>query len=146
MYMCARGMDFACFYEFSIGFWNCSNSEVFFVFQPIKILTESPLDVRRYDNRSPPSINSSIINCGSLSRQTPSKLNMWSCLKLLINTASFRNSSFSWSEALFLNVWKYTKYVSILLTVLKSWFCFVNRIENHDYLILTGLKIMMILC
>jgi hypothetical protein len=60
----ARGMDFACFYEFSIGFWNCSNSEVFFVFQPIKILTESPLDVRRYDNRSPPSINSSIINCG----------------------------------------------------------------------------------
>jgi hypothetical protein len=36
--------------------------------------------------------------------------------------------------------------VSILLTVLKSWFFLVNRIENHDYLILTGLKIMMILC
>jgi len=29
-YLCVRGIDFASFYDFSIGFWNCSDSVVFF--------------------------------------------------------------------------------------------------------------------
>ena len=24
MYVCVRGIDFACFYDFVIGFWSCS--------------------------------------------------------------------------------------------------------------------------
>jgi hypothetical protein len=28
--MCAMGIDFAYFYHFSIGLWNCSDSVVFF--------------------------------------------------------------------------------------------------------------------
>ena len=32
MYMCVSGTDFATFYYFSNGFWNCSDSVVFFVF------------------------------------------------------------------------------------------------------------------
>jgi len=28
MYMYAKGIDFACFYNFSIRFWNCSDSVV----------------------------------------------------------------------------------------------------------------------
>jgi len=30
--MCAKDIDFASFYDFSIAFWNCSSSAVFFVF------------------------------------------------------------------------------------------------------------------
>ena len=30
MYLCVRGIDFAPFYAISIGFWNCSDSVVFF--------------------------------------------------------------------------------------------------------------------
>jgi len=29
MYMCVRVIDFASFYDFSITFWNCSDSVVF---------------------------------------------------------------------------------------------------------------------
>ena len=54
----------------------------------------------RNDNKSPPSISSRMMNWGSLSRHTPKRPRMWSCLKLLISRASLRNSSFSWSEAL----------------------------------------------
>jgi len=32
MYLCVRGFDFASFYDFSIGFLNCSHSVVFFSF------------------------------------------------------------------------------------------------------------------
>ena len=32
MYLCVRGMSFAFFYDFSIGFWNFPNSVVFLVF------------------------------------------------------------------------------------------------------------------
>jgi hypothetical protein len=30
--MCARVIDFTCFYDFSVGFWNCQNSVVFVSF------------------------------------------------------------------------------------------------------------------
>ena len=33
MYMCALVIDFDCFYDFSIIFWNCSGSVAFFVFK-----------------------------------------------------------------------------------------------------------------
>jgi hypothetical protein len=29
MYLCAKAIDFASFYDFSIGFWNCFDSVVF---------------------------------------------------------------------------------------------------------------------
>jgi len=29
MYLCVRGIDFASFYDFAIGLWNCSDSVVF---------------------------------------------------------------------------------------------------------------------
>ena len=32
MYMCPRDIDFVSFYDFSIEFWNCSDSVVFLVF------------------------------------------------------------------------------------------------------------------
>jgi len=32
MYLCVRDIDCASFYNFSIGFGNCSNSVVFFIF------------------------------------------------------------------------------------------------------------------
>jgi len=32
MYLCARGINFASFYAFSIGFWNCTDIVAFFVF------------------------------------------------------------------------------------------------------------------
>jgi hypothetical protein len=32
MYLCARGIDFTSFYDFSIEYWNCSDNGVFFVF------------------------------------------------------------------------------------------------------------------
>jgi len=32
MYICVGGIDFASSYEFSIRFWNCSDSVVFFAF------------------------------------------------------------------------------------------------------------------
>jgi len=32
MYMCAPGFDIALFDDFSIGFWNCSDNMVFYVF------------------------------------------------------------------------------------------------------------------
>ena len=32
MYFCAKGIEFASFYDFSIGLWNCSDSEASFVF------------------------------------------------------------------------------------------------------------------
>jgi len=32
MYMYVNGIDFASFYDFSIGFWNWSNGMVFFCF------------------------------------------------------------------------------------------------------------------
>jgi hypothetical protein len=32
MYICVMGIDFASFYEFPNGFYNCSESVVFFVF------------------------------------------------------------------------------------------------------------------
>ena len=32
MYLYVRGIDFASFYNFGIGFWNCFNNIVFFVF------------------------------------------------------------------------------------------------------------------
>jgi len=32
MYLCARGIDFASFYDFVIEFWNCSDSVVFLFF------------------------------------------------------------------------------------------------------------------
>jgi hypothetical protein len=31
MYLCVRGIDFVSFYDFPIGFWNCSDSVLFFV-------------------------------------------------------------------------------------------------------------------
>ena len=30
--MCARVIEFTCFYDFSVGFWNCQNSVVFVSF------------------------------------------------------------------------------------------------------------------
>jgi hypothetical protein len=30
MYLCVRGIDFASFYDFSIVFWKCSHSVIFF--------------------------------------------------------------------------------------------------------------------
>jgi hypothetical protein len=35
MYMYVSGIDFAFFYDFPIGLWNCSDSVVFFVFDLI---------------------------------------------------------------------------------------------------------------
>lgn len=32
LYICIRGIDFACFYDFTIGFWNCFYSMVFIVY------------------------------------------------------------------------------------------------------------------
>ena len=32
MYLCVNGIDFASFYDFGIGFWNCSDSVLCFVF------------------------------------------------------------------------------------------------------------------
>jgi hypothetical protein len=32
MYLCAMGIDFVSSYDFSIGFWNCSDSVAFFIF------------------------------------------------------------------------------------------------------------------
>ena len=32
MYFCVKGIDFVPFYDFSIGFWNCSDSVVFICF------------------------------------------------------------------------------------------------------------------
>ena len=37
MYLCVRGIHFACFYKFCIEFWDCSNSVVFFCFHFILI-------------------------------------------------------------------------------------------------------------
>ena len=34
MYLCGRGIIFAYFYCFSIGFWNCFDSVVFLLFFP----------------------------------------------------------------------------------------------------------------
>ena len=36
MYLCVRGFNFASFYNFSIRFWNCSDSVVFFVYHFIQ--------------------------------------------------------------------------------------------------------------
>jgi len=36
MYLCVRGIDFFSFYDFDIGFWNFSNSTVFFLHFIIK--------------------------------------------------------------------------------------------------------------
>ena len=69
-------------------------------------LTAVARQLRRKESRSPPSISSMMINCGSLSKQTPSKLSMCSWRKFFISRASFRNSSFSCSDALLRNVWK----------------------------------------
>jgi hypothetical protein len=33
MYLCVRGINVASFYDFSIGFWKCSDSVVFFAFR-----------------------------------------------------------------------------------------------------------------
>ena len=41
MYFCAKGIDFASFYDFDIWFWNCSDSAVFFVFHFIRLLHTS---------------------------------------------------------------------------------------------------------
>jgi len=30
MHLCVKGIDFASVYNFSVGFWNCFNSVVFF--------------------------------------------------------------------------------------------------------------------
>ena len=38
MYLCATCIDFASFYDFSIGFSNCSDSVVFFVLHFICII------------------------------------------------------------------------------------------------------------
>jgi len=32
IYLCVGGIDFASFYDFCIGIWNCSDNVVFFVF------------------------------------------------------------------------------------------------------------------
>ena len=37
MYLCLRGIDFASFCDFTIGFWNYSDSMVIFVFYSIYI-------------------------------------------------------------------------------------------------------------
>ena len=44
MYLCVRGITFASFYDFAIGFWNCSVSVVFFVFHFITKLKCSKKD------------------------------------------------------------------------------------------------------
>jgi hypothetical protein len=36
MYLCVRIIDCVSFCDFSIGFWNCSNSVVYFVFHFIR--------------------------------------------------------------------------------------------------------------
>jgi hypothetical protein len=38
MYLCVWGLDFAFSYAFDSGFWNCSNSVVFFYFHFISNL------------------------------------------------------------------------------------------------------------
>jgi hypothetical protein len=53
-YLCARGIDFAAFYDFSIEFWNCSNSIVlFFQFVSyslgIEIISYKLLFIAEYD-------------------------------------------------------------------------------------------------
>jgi len=37
MYMCVRCINFASFYDFSVEFWNCSDSVVYFVFHCISL-------------------------------------------------------------------------------------------------------------
>ena len=32
MYVCVKGIDFVYFYDYSIRFWKCSDSVVFFIF------------------------------------------------------------------------------------------------------------------
>ena len=41
VHVCYWGINFACFYNFAIGFWNCSKSVVFFFF--INLLSPSLL-------------------------------------------------------------------------------------------------------
>jgi hypothetical protein len=31
MYLCVSGIDYALFYDFSVGFWNCSHNMFFFI-------------------------------------------------------------------------------------------------------------------
>ena len=31
MYLCVRGIDYALFYDFSVGFWNCSHNMFFII-------------------------------------------------------------------------------------------------------------------
>jgi len=38
MHLCAKGIDFVSFYDFDIGFCNCSDSVVFFVFHIIILI------------------------------------------------------------------------------------------------------------
>ena len=40
MYLCVRGINFASFYDFSIGFWKCSDSLLIFIFHFISQLTD----------------------------------------------------------------------------------------------------------
>ena len=51
------------------------------------------LEERRNVRRSPPSMSSRMMKCGWWSRQTPRRRMMCSCLKLLMSSASLRNSS-----------------------------------------------------
>ena len=39
MHLCVRDIDFVCFYDFPIGFWNCSDSVVFGFFILIRWLS-----------------------------------------------------------------------------------------------------------
>ena len=40
MYLCVGGINFASFYDFSIGFWKCSDSLLIFIFRFISQLTD----------------------------------------------------------------------------------------------------------
>ena len=42
--MCARGIHFASVYDFSIGFWKCSDIVVFFVFHLITMQSSYKTD------------------------------------------------------------------------------------------------------
>jgi hypothetical protein len=48
LFMCVKSIDFAPFYDFSIVFWNCSDSVVFFIFHFIRIFFKLNCDYHTY--------------------------------------------------------------------------------------------------
>lgn len=88
---------------------------------------------RKYTSRSPPSISSMIMKLGSLSRHTPSSWRILSCLKLLINWASFKNSSFSCWDAPLRSVCNSMK--GRIVTQFRNHICYnTSTVNNQPWL------------